>query len=227
MMRRIKHLNVNNSYASANYQLESYTDFEKGVVKVTRANEKEVNQVLKLPPEKQTEYHFIIWHDQSEMDSLNSRIFKSNARVSYYTNSTVPIGILLKLQGNKRAEVVYLVRKEYTISDIENIDAANRCNGVKVVIYCPITSKEDSPEALIKALYPLRYLTDMVVLSFSSKVQKEYHDEEYSDTLQVQSRYYLQLHEFMARILMQLKILCDEDKKELINKEVETYVTFS
>lgn len=227
MMRRIKHLNVNNSYASANYQLESYSEFEKGVVKVTRTNEAEVNQVLAMAPEQQEKYHFVIWHDKSEMDSLNNRIFRSHARVSYYTSSTVPIGILLKLQGNKQAEVVYLLRDKYSISDIENIDAANHCNGVKVIIYCPILSKEDTPEALIKALYPLRYLTDMVVLSFSSKVQKEYQDPDYSNELQVQSRYYLQLHEFMARILMQLKLLCEEDKKELINKEVESYVTFS
>lgn len=226
-MRRIKHLNVNNSYASANYQLESYEEFEQGVVKVTRGNEAEVNQVLAMDPEQQLKYHFIIWHDKSEMDSLNNRIFKSNARVSYYTNSTVPVGILLKLQGNKQAEVVYLIREKYSISDIENIDAANHCNGVKVVIYCPVLSENDTPDALIKALYPLRYLTDMVVLSFSRKMQKDYQDKDFNNDLQVQSRYYLQLHEFMARILMQLKLLCDEDKVDLINKEVESYVTFS
>lgn len=226
-MRRIKHLNVNNSYASANYQLESYSDFEQGVIKVTRVNKDAVNQVLKMSPMEQAKYHFVIWHDKSEMDSLNDRIFKSNARVSYYTNTTVPIGILLKLQGNKKAEVVYLAKEEYTIKDIENIDAANHCNGVKVIIYCPILTKKDTPDALIKELYPLRYLTDMVILSFSGQVQKEYHDKDYSDDLQIQSRYYLQLHEFMARILMQLKLLCDEDKKELINEEVEKYVTFS
>lgn len=213
----VKSLNINNTFRNDNYNTTLGYSLTEDIVKVTRLTESKISEML---DNNDTENkRFIMYEGKHQNDTLNKRMFQKELPITYYTESTVPYSILVGLQGNPKGEVVYNIQPRFPNSTIRNIDVASSL--CRTVVNVPIVYPDISPKKLLFSLYDLRYILNRVDLDFVAlnkeevaiNNRKDYYelkdDGLYHLKSNVRMGYYEYLHEYLARWVIHLNLVCE------------------
>lgn len=213
----VKSLNINNTFRNDNYNTTLGYSLTEDIVKVTRLTESKISEML---DNNDTENkRFIMYEGKHQNDTLNKRMFQKKLPITYYTESTVPYSTLVGLQGNPKGEVVYNIQPRFPNSTVRNIDVASSL--CRTVVNVPIVYPDISPKKLLFSLYDLRYILNRVDLDFVAlnkeevaiNNRKDYYelkdDGLYHLKSNVRMGYYEYLHEYLARWVIHLNLVCE------------------
>lgn len=219
----VKSLNINNTFRNDNYNTTLGHSLTEDIVKVTRLTESKINEMLDNDDTENK--RFIMYEGKHQNDTLNKRMFQKELPITYYTESTVPYSTLVGLQGNPEGEVVYNIQPKFSNSTVRNIDVASSL--CRTVVNVPIVYPDISPKKLLFSLYDLRYILNRVDLDFVAlnkeevaiNNRKDYYelknDGLYHLKSNVRMGYYEYLHEYLARWVIHLNLVCEMKEYKL------------
>lgn len=213
----VKSLNIDNTFRNDNYNTNLKHELLEEIVKVTRVTEEEVVKQLEEHDTKNKRY--IMFAGHHENDTLNKQLFDAYVPISYYSDTVIPYQDLIGLQGNKQGEAVYNISPKFTKKQLKNIDLASSL--CRTVVNTPVVYPDISPKKLVFSLSDVRYILNRVDLDFvtltKAEVQgtnREPYYEKLDDNLyhlkaEVRMGYYLYMHEYLARWVIHLNLLCE------------------
>lgn len=221
---RQKRLNIGNTDRHYNVNLMQRSDIESKT-KVTRLNEKEIEENMDILAEKSTRYplrdgnEYIIYQEKYTNDTLISKMTKHAGQITYYTDTIVPYYIIKQLAGSPESEAVYMARPKFTPKEAENIELCSMATNV--VIDVPVVIPDTNPYDLLFALHPLKTHVEKVQLSFppleKSMVREEHKkyyrevDGRYHVHPKYQFEYFKHLQNSLSIWKMNLWIVCEND----------------
>lgn len=216
-MRKISNLNINNTYRSRNLNTMVSQDVKRLITRVSSKNEP---QVLKDIKQERYARHYLIDESQKPLQKGTiEKIFQTKQPVSYYTRTTVPYELLLRLANIKNSSVVYQIHSEFTKEQIKNVQTASML--CKTVVSCPLLYPDGKAKDILFSLWELRYILDRVVLTFPKlktkqlENRKEYYHynkniKRYELFSKYKLQYYRNLHEVLARWRIQLWLVLED-----------------
>lgn len=204
-------------------------------IKVTRLNEEQIEKEMDelarktrhIPLRDENEY--LIYQDKYSNDRITQKIMNHGGRVSYYTTSIVPYYIVKQLSMNLESEVIYLVRKDFTDQEVENIEMSNMAT--RVILDCPLVVPDMSPYDLLFAVHDLKGNVDQIQISFPSLTEiaprheqyyEQYEDGKYYLKSMYKFRYFKYIQNSLSIWKMNIFILADsEEDYESLWKYIE------
>lgn len=176
MTTRSKSLLIGNSDRYYNLQLISSKPLEDKI-KITRLNEDEIEKQMDELAAKtrrvplKDEEAYILYQEKYTNDRLIDKIINHGGRVTYYTDTVVPLYVIKGLSMHTASEVVYSMRKKFTKREIENVMEAFKATEVKIDV--PIVIPDMSPYDILFSLHSLKTNVDAIQLTFPPLHEKE------------------------------------------------------
>ena len=225
----VKSLNINNTFRNDNYKTSLSYPLTQKIIKVTRVTEEQIEELL---ARNELEHkRFLLYGGRYQNDTLNQKLYQAQVPITYYTTTTAPYSALVGLQGNPNGEVVYSLEDKFSKEQVRNIDIASSL--CRTVVNVPVIYPDVSPKKLLFSLYDLRYILNRVDLDFITLNEAQYQqgnyykyyelkeDKRYHLKASYRLGYYKYLHEYLARWVIHLNMVCEsvEYKKELDKME--------
>lgn len=195
-----KAININNSYYSNNYNLYNC---KVPYVLVVKENSKQVKELVE---HSLTDTIFVIKRGYHEDAQLEQLIFNSGANVVYYTETTVPTGIMSCITNYKHTMFLYKLPPVLDDDLCDNIH-----NAFSVASTAFVVSRDDNEpwELLFCRLCKARFNVDRIFLAYSNLDTDKIFDD------------YIALHEPLARWRMYLYLPYETDKqRQTLNRYV-------
>lgn len=215
-MRDTNTINIGNTYRVANFHASVRRESLGRVTNLNQLKGTRLNDHIL----KET-YWYKIYHDKQENSNLENEVFKKKFPVSYITDSVAPIYALLGLHKNKDGEIVYTCRSRFSDREIKNVYRASMLD--RTVVNIPVVYGQTTPTDIRFNVWDIRYMIDRVDLDFlpldksqyqelSEDSKKAYllYDGQYVMKPIYKYEYYQDLHEYLARLRMQLNLICED-----------------
>ncbi|MBT9670531.1 hypothetical protein GPK34_00570 [Secundilactobacillus kimchicus] len=169
--------------------------------------------------------HYLMFHEGYVDNSAIKGLIDEGVPLSYMTNSVVPFQVLLMLHEVPGSEAVYVLPKDFTANQIENVrQSAKLC---KTVIKVPVDVDHlfDTQWEYLFRLWSVRYVVDKVEFDFPRLKAEEYQELEENQqhgfnqqedgyfcvTPATEYAFYSALHEVLARWRMQMYLDVESD----------------
>lgn len=224
-MRNIATLNIGNTFRSSNLNIASEEIYQD----VNNTFPYTINQIKKhIVPQ----VPYKIKYNFKANDTLNHELIKQEYLVRYETDSVIPFPVLLDLGKSKSSYPVYLLKKEYTDKEIENIKVAMLAAEDQTVITTTLDIINQSSWDILFNISALRYFVKRLEIHFKSLSSKEFSQlsdhnktlfEEYQGryvpTIKVMTKVYQETHEPLARWRIQDYLIVPDKKYQLALKD--------
>lgn len=175
-MARKKSLLIGNSDRYYNLDLVSSKALEDKI-KVTRLNEAEIEKDMDALASKskriplRDKKAYILYQEKYTNDRLIEKIINHGGRVTYYTDTVVPLYVIKALSMNTSSEVVYSMRKEFSTREVNNVMEAFKATEVKIDV--PVVVPDTSPYDILFSLHKLKTNVDAIQLTYPPLHEQE------------------------------------------------------
>jgi len=236
-MARQRRLNIFNSDRIHNLNLTTKQE-EANFTKVTRLNEKKIEQEMDQLKEKSTRFNkrnkkrYLIYKERYGNDTVQDKIFNHGGYISYYTTDRIPIPVIGRLAAIPQSEAIFLCKKDFSLEEVRNVHLASMAT--KVTIDVPIVLPDMNVYDYLFSLYPLRYHVDKVNISFPALSEKEIQERHkpfyvfYNGMYHLKATYKYQcfqhLREPLSTWKMNIWLVCDSKQdlhkvEEMVRKD--------
>ena len=236
-MARQRRLNIFNSDRIHNLNLTTKQE-EANFTKVTRLNEKKIEQEMDQLKEKSTRFNkrnkkrYLIYKERYGNDTVQDKIFNHGGYISYYTTDRIPIPVIGRLAAIPQSEAIFLCKKDFSLEEVRNVHLASMAT--KVTIDVPIVLPDMNVYDYLFSLYPLRYHVDKVNISFPALSEKEIQERHkpfyifYNGMYHLKAIYKYQCFQYLREPLstwkMNIWLVCDSKQdlhkvEEMVRKD--------
>ena len=236
-MARQRRLNIFNSDRIHNLNLTTKQE-EANFTKVTRLNEKKIEQEMDQLKEKSTRFNkrnkkrYLIYKERYGNDTVQDKIFNHGGYISYYTADRIPIPVIGRLAAIPQSEAIFLCKKDFSLEEVRNVHLASMAT--KVTIDVPIVLPDMNVYDYLFSLYPLRYHVDKVNISFPALSEKEIQERHkpfyvfYNGMYHLKATYKYQCFQYLREPLstwkMNIWLVCDSKQdlhrvEEMVRKD--------
>ena len=169
-MRKIKNLNIGNTFRSANLNVRTK---DTNDVNVDKSFKYKIDDIKNHSIPNDT---YIIKYNRHTNDTINHALINNDYNVLYSTNTVIPFPVLLAIGNSNNSVPVYKLKKAYTDRERENVYQAFITASDRIRVVTDVDIIKDDPYDILFNISPLRYLIDRLELSFN-KISVEDYDQ--------------------------------------------------